>query len=90
MSLLNKLKTGGSNQSKYNGSTPPTNVGATKESKLHAYGNTPGFSLDGSYPTDVTAAYVSYDDGYNNALPRPSQLDLFGSPLTKYLDNPAQ
>ena len=45
MGLLDKLKTGGSNQSKYNGATPPTNVGATKESKLHAYGNTPGFSL---------------------------------------------
>jgi hypothetical protein len=76
MGLLDKLKTGGSNQSKYNGSTPPTNVGATKQSKLHAFGDTPGYSMDGDYRSEVTNAYVSYDDGYNNALPQPSQLDL--------------
>ena len=79
MGLLDKLKTGGSNQSKYNGSTPPTNVGATKQSKLHAFGNLPGYSMDGAYRSEVTNAYVSYDDGYNNALPQPSQLDLNSS-----------
>jgi hypothetical protein len=37
---------------------------------------------------EVTNAYVSYDDGYNNALPQPSQLDLNGKTPLKYSDNP--
>ena len=35
--------------------------------------------MDGAYRSEVTNAYVSYDDGYNNALPQPSQLDLNSS-----------
>ena len=86
MGLLDKLKTGGSNQSKYNGSTPPTNVGATKESKLHAFGNTPGYSLNGDYKSEVNDAYTSYDDGdLINGLPLPSQLDITNTnSLVKY------
>ena len=86
MGLLDKLKTGGSNQSKYNGATPPTNVGATKESKLHAFGNTPGYSLNGDYRSEVNDAYTSYDDGdLINGLPLPSQLDITNSnSLVKY------
>ena len=89
MGLLDKLtKQGGTNLSIYDGTTPPVNPGATKQSKLHAFGNTPGYSLNGNYNTDVTAAYTEYNDGYNNALPQPSQLDLNGKTPSKYLDNP--
>lgn len=76
MGLLDKFKTSGTGFSKYGVNTPPVNPGATKESKLHAFGNTPGYSLNGDYRSEVTDAYVSYNDGYNNALPQPSQLDL--------------
>jgi hypothetical protein len=79
MGLLDKLKIGGSGFSKYGVDTPPVNPGATKQSKLHAFGNLPGYSMDGAYRSEVTNAYVSYDDGYNNALPQPSQLDLNSS-----------
>ena len=90
MGLLNKL-----NQTRtplsYPGVTPGTaaNVGATKQSKLHAFDNTPGYSLNGNYTSDVTTAYTSYNDGYNNALPQPSQLDRNGNiPANqKYLNN---
>jgi hypothetical protein len=85
MGLLDKFKTSGTGFSKYGANTPPVNPGATKESKLHAYGNTPGYSLNGDYKSEVTNAYVSYNDGYNNALPQPSQLDLTNeSSLVKY------
>jgi hypothetical protein len=85
MGLLEKLKTSGTGFSKYGVNTPPVNPGATKESKLHAFGNTPGYSLNGDYRSEVTDAYVSYNDGYNNALPQPSQLDLTNeSSLVKY------
>jgi hypothetical protein len=85
MGLLDKLKIGGSGFSKYGVDTPPVNPGATKQSKLHAFGNLPGYSMDGAYRSEVTNAYVSYDDGYNNALPQPSQLDLnSGAASLKY------
>jgi hypothetical protein len=85
MGLLDKFKTSGTGFSKYGANTPPVNPGATKESKLHAFGNTPGYSLNGDYRSEVTDAYVSYNDGYNNALPQPSQLDLTNeSSLVKY------
>jgi hypothetical protein len=76
MGLLDKFKTSGTGFNKYGVNTPPVNPGATKQSKLHAFGNTPGYSLNGDYRSEVTDAYVSYNDGYNNALPQPSQLDL--------------
>ena len=90
MGLLNKLTNqGGTNLSIYDGATPKVNPGATKQSKLHALGNTPGYSLNGAYKPDVTAAYTEYNDGYNNALPQPSQLDRNGviAPSKKYLNN---
>jgi hypothetical protein len=87
MGLLDKFKTQGTGLSKYGANTPPVNPGATKESKLHAYGETPGYSLNGSYASEVTDAYVAYNDGYNNALPQPSQLDLNINKVTKYLNN---
>ena len=88
MGLLDKLKIAGSGLSKYGVNTPPVNTGATKESKLHAYGSTPGYSLNGDYNTEVRDAYVAYNDGYNNALPQPSSLDLTSaSQLKKYVNN---
>lgn len=90
MGLLDKLtKQGSTNLSIYDGATPKVNPGATKQSKLHAFGNTPGYSLNGAYTPDVTTAYTEYNDGYNNALPQPSQLDRNGVivPSQKYLNN---
>jgi hypothetical protein len=85
--LLNKLQKDGSVLTAYNGATPPTNIGATKSSKLHAFGSTPGYSLNGDYTGEVIAAYNAYLDGTANPLPQPSQLDLNGTITTKYLDN---
>lgn len=51
MGLLTKLTTEGSNLSKYDGATPPVNPLATKQSKLHADGSQPGYSLNGAPPT---------------------------------------
>lgn len=80
MALLDKLKNNGSSLSKYNGDTPPVNPGATKESKLHAFGNVPGYSLNGDFQTEVNKAYTAYDDGDPvNGLPLPSQLDITNS-----------
>jgi len=86
MGLKDKLTSGASSLS-YNGVTPPTNVGATKLSKLHAFGNDPGYSLNGGFSNEVISAYTAYNDGVNNALPQPSQLDLNGVAPSKYMDN---
>lgn len=85
--LLDKLTTDGSVYSYGNGQTPPTNPGATQQSKLHADGAAPGYSLSGADFTDVNAAFQAYNDGYTNALPMPSQLDLDGTRPTTYSDN---
>jgi hypothetical protein len=92
MGLLDRLKTSPAPLSVNNGATPPINPGATKQSKLHADGTQPSYSLNGSNFIDVNKAYVEYRDGYNNALPQPSQLDLNGSTpkvagKLPYLDN---
>jgi len=88
MGLLDKLTIQGSNLTPYDGATPKINPLATKQSKLHADGNQPGYSLNGSATSIVTTDYTAYNDGYNNALPQPSQLDLNGKTPSKYLDNP--
>ena len=90
MGLLDKLtKQGGTNLSLYDGATPSVNPGATKQSKLHAFGNTAGYSVNGTFASDVNTAYVQYNDGYNNALPQPSKLDRNGviTSNKKYLNN---
>lgn len=88
MGLLNKLQTAGSNLTAFNGSDPIPNPGSTKSSKLHAFGDTAGYSLNGTFTTDVNAAYNAYLDGVPNPLPQPSQLDLNGKDQPKYSDNP--
>jgi hypothetical protein len=87
MGILNKLQTAGSNLTAYNGSNPTPNPGTTKSSKLHAFGNEAGYSLNGAFTTEVNAVYNAYLDGVPNPLPQPSQLDLNGKIPDKYLDN---
>jgi len=87
MGLLNKLQTVGSTLTPYDGVTPPTNTGATKSSKLHAYSNLPGYSLSGAFNNEVRKDYASYNDGVINSLPQPSKLDLNGKDQRKYSDN---
>lgn len=81
-SLLDKLQNqGGSPYSMDNGDPipPPINPGATKQSKLHAFDVTPGYSLDGNFRPEVNQAATMYDDGVANILPQPSQIDLNGN-----------
>lgn len=87
MGLLDKLTKTGTPHSYDNGATPTTNPGATTLSKLHADGSQPGYSVDGANFADVNTAFQSYNDGVNNILPQPSQLDLNGVTPPKYTDN---
>ena len=43
--------------------------------------------LNGGFSNEVISAYTAYNDGVNNALPQPSQLDLNGVAPSKYIDN---
>jgi hypothetical protein len=87
MGILNKLTNEGSSYSTFNGATPPTNPLATQQSKLHADGSTPGYSLNGDQANTVTVQYNAYLDGVSNPIPLPSLLDLNGATPPKYLDN---
>lgn len=87
MSLINKLQNQGSVLSAANGGAIPVNPLATQQSKLHADGNNPGYSLNGANVSTVKAQYQAYKDGAVNALPQPSQLDLNGITPSKYTDN---
>jgi hypothetical protein len=88
MGLLDKLTLqGGSPYSYGNGTTPTVNPGATQQSKLHADGNQPGYSIDGSDFSTVNAAFQAYNDGVNNVLPQPSQLDINGVTPAQYINN---
>jgi hypothetical protein len=82
MGLLNKFQNQETDYAPYDSRTPkqPQNPGATKQSKLHALGTTPGYSLNGAYFTDVNAASNAYANGSPATfpLPQPSQLDLNG------------
>jgi hypothetical protein len=87
MGLLDKLTTTGTPYSYNNGTTPITNPGATTLSKLHVDGNQPSYSINGTNFADVNTAFQAYNDGVNNILPQPSQLDLNGTTPSKYIDN---
>ena len=86
MGLLDKLTNEGSSLSTYDGATPSTNPLATQQSKLHADGNAPGYSLDGAQ-ANLATQFNDYLDGITNPLPLPSQLDLNGVTPPQYLDN---
>ncbi len=87
MGLLDMLTNQGSNLSAYDGAQPPVNPLATQQSKLHADGNAPGYSLNGANANLVTTQYNGYEDGTPNQIPLPSQLDLNGVMPSQYLDN---
>ena len=87
MGLLDKLTTAGSPYSYGNGTTPSVNPLATQLSTLHADGSAPGYSLDGSDFSTTNAAFQQYNDGVNNILPQPSQLDLNGTTPNQYINN---
>ena len=79
MGLLDKLTTQGSAYTAYDGTNPPINPLATQQSKLHADGNAPGYSLNGAQASTVATQFNAYDDGITNPLPLPSQLDMNGT-----------
>lgn len=89
MGLLDKLTMDGSVYSYGNGQTPSTNPGATQQSKLHADGSAPGYSLNGSDFSEVNDAFQQYNDGVNNILPQPSLLDINGAIPTGPLSDPS-
>jgi hypothetical protein len=78
MGLLDKLTTVGSSLTAHNGNNPPINPLSTQQSKLHADGDTPGYSLNGAQLDTVSTQFNAYDDGITNPLPLPSQLDMNG------------
>ena len=80
MSLKNQLTQKGSNLSKYNGAPPVTNIGATKQSVLHADGGNEqyGYSTSGDFFPQVNASDNAYDNGGSFPLPQPSKLDMAG------------
>ena len=82
MSLKDQLTQKGSGLTKWNGTNPTTNIGATKQSVLHADGGTEthGYSTSGKYFSQVNASSNAYDNGSPGTfpLPQPSQLDMAG------------
>ena len=82
MALLDKFNNQQTNLHPYDGRQPgtPTNPGATKQSRLHAFGNIPGYSLNGSFFPQVNNASNNYDNGSPKTFPldQPSNLDLNG------------
>jgi len=82
MSLKNKLQNQGSNLTKWNGTNPSVNVGATNQSLLHADGGNEeyGYSTSGQYFGAVNASSNAYDNGSPGTfpLPQPSNLDMAG------------
>lgn len=82
MSLKDRLAQKGSGFTKWNGTAPTTNIGATKQSVLHADGGAEkhGYSTSGKYFSQVNASSNAYDNGSPDTfpLPQPSQLDMAG------------
>ncbi len=87
MSLIDKLTTKGSKLSVANGGPISVNPLATQQSKLHADGDKPGYSVDGANASTVNSQYQQYNDGTTNILPRPSNLDLNGKKPAQYINN---
>ena len=80
MSLKDQLTQKGSSYTKWDGTNPTTNVGATKQSLLHADGGAEkhGYSTSGKYFSQVNAANNAYVNGGSFPLPQPSNLDMAG------------
>lgn len=86
MGLYDKFQNKETNLHKYDGRTPgqSNHDGATAQSKLHAYGTDPGYSLDGAFDPEVRKYDAAYDNGGAIILPRPSKLDLNGKKPVGY------
>lgn len=78
MSLKDKLQNQGSNLTPWNGSTPSTNRGATKQSTLHGNGEEYGYSTSGATYVTTNLASELYDNGGSWPLRQPSNLDMAG------------
>jgi hypothetical protein len=85
MGLLNRLQQAGSSLSAHDGANPPINPGATQQSKLHADGTQASYSVNGTNAQPVNSAYQQYEDGVNNNLPMPSNLDRYNGDVPQYL-----
>jgi hypothetical protein len=84
--ILDLLNNGGSELSKYNGGTPDF-IGSTVGSKLHGTQDGDfGYSTAGYYFDEVNQEWQLYNDGMNNPLPSPSELDKGTVSPTKYED----
>ena len=75
MGLLDKLLSGQTTLTPYNGNNPNINLLATNQSPLHD-----NYSITGNGAENVNNLYQQYLDGTGNLLPTPSQLDLGGNP----------
>lgn len=64
--------------------TEPSLLGSTQQSKLHANGIQPGYSLNGSDSSEVTSMNNAYNNGGAITLSNPSNLDLDGAQPTPY------
>ena len=80
MGLLTKLTTDGSNLSINDGLTPGNSIHSTG-----IVNNS--YSLNGSNVNAIGALVAQYEDGINNPLPQPSNLDLNGITPSQYLNN---
>lgn len=78
MGLLDKLRSGDTNLTPYDGDTPNINLLATYQSPLHD-----SYSITGNGAEAVNNLYQQYLDGTGNILPTPSQLDLNAVPPTR-------
>ena len=79
MGLLTKLTTDGSTLSINDGLTPSTNPLTTPGNSIHSTGIVNNsYSLNGSNVNAIGALVAQYEDGINNPLPLPSNLDLNG------------
>jgi hypothetical protein len=79
MGLLTKLTTDGSTLSINDGLTPAINPLTTPGNSIHSTGIvTNSYSLNGSNVNAIGALVAQYEDGINNPLPQPSNLDLNG------------
>ena len=79
MGLLTKLTTDGSNLSINDGLTPAINPLTTPGNSIHSTGIVNNsYSLNGSNVNAIGAFVAQYEDGINNPLPQPSNLDLNG------------
>ena len=81
MGILNRFTTEGSALTAYNGVTPPTIIFATNQSPMLA-----PYSIGGP-ENGVVSAYQTYNDGANNAVPKPTQLSMGAVTPPQYLNN---